>query len=110
MLILAGILCALAFGLTFLAARRSLTAGLIAVLVSGYAYGIVRANVPVTLTYFLFDCSVIALYAAQLFRPAPTSRQRSQLLIWVLILSAWPLFLLALPSEHGHHRGPRRRL
>ncbi len=51
-------LCGSAFVACFIAARRSLVQGLAALLAVGYAYGIVRANVPSPASHFLFDAGV----------------------------------------------------
>ena len=76
--------CAAAFFLVFLAGRRSLTAGLGAVLAVGYAYGIVRANFPNPASHFIFDAAVLALYMTQLFtNQTADNRQRMRAIqIW----------------------------
>ncbi|HYP13715.1 MAG TPA: hypothetical protein VEQ63_07315, partial [Bryobacteraceae bacterium] len=55
---------------TYFAARRSLVAGLSAMLAAGYIYGITRANLLSPATHFLFDAALIGLYSVQLFQPA----------------------------------------
>ena len=90
---------------TFLIATRSLAAGICAVLGVGYAYGLVRANMPGMASYMLFDVAVAGLYAAQVLRPGPViSRNTQQLtLLWVL-LTAWPILLFLLGRWGSDHR------
>jgi hypothetical protein len=80
------------------AGTRSLKHGLAAVIVVGYAYGIVRANVVHTLTHLLFDGAVVALYLSQFFsRVSPESRRKEQdLRVWLILLIGWPTLLFAL--------------
>ena len=59
--------CLLSFTLCYVAARRSLVGGLITTVAIGYLFGITRANLPDTSSYFIFDSGVLGLYAAQLF-------------------------------------------
>ena len=54
-------LCAAFLVLCFHIARRSLVAGLCAVLAVGYVYGILRANLPTQASHLLFDCGVLGL-------------------------------------------------
>lgn len=94
-------LCGSAFVACFIAARRSLVQGLAALLAVGYAYGIVRANVPSPASHFLFDAGVAGLYLALWMRPArPIDRYRTGGLIpWVVCLTAWPAFLFFVPMQ-----------
>lgn len=91
----------LAFLATYVAGRRSLLDGLVAVIGVGYLFGIVRANIPTTTTYFMFDAAVVALYLTQLVRPTrPTDRLRArQLTHWVVLLALWPILLLLVPAQ-----------
>ena len=52
-------LCLLAFTLCYVVARRSLIAGLITTMAIGYLFGIIKANLPETGSYFLFDSAVL---------------------------------------------------
>jgi hypothetical protein len=99
--VVALILCGLAFGLAFLAGRRSLVAGLGAVLLVGYLYGIVRANVTSAFSHFIFDAAIVGLYSTQLLRPlSPEDRERTrQFRAWLALLIFWPLFLLIIPLQ-----------
>jgi hypothetical protein len=94
-------LCIAAFALSYLTGRRSLAGGLAAVFGVGYAYGIVRANLPETYSHFIFDASVLGLYAAQLFhRLGPSEEYKiSQLRPWLELLIAWPLLLFLIPIQ-----------
>jgi hypothetical protein len=88
-------LCAAAFALSFRAARHSLVAGLCAVIGVGYAYGIVRANIPDGFSHLIFDAGVVGLYAAQLWRPQPVwqALRSDELRSWIFVLIAWPVLL-----------------
>ncbi len=94
-------LLAVAFLGTFIASRKSLVAGLAAVCAVGYAYGIVRANVPALPTHFLFDASVIALYLTQfvLIRQKSGTIEAARLSLWVGILLVWPALLVLVPGQ-----------
>ena len=88
-------LCVVSFAACFQAARRSLIAGLCAVLGVGYAYGIVRANLPDGFSHLLFDSAVLGLYAAQLWRRQPVWQgvRSEELRNWIFVLMAWPVLL-----------------
>ena len=93
--------CLLAFTVCYAAARRSLTAGLLTTLTVGYFFGIVKANVPQTASYFIFDSAVLGLYAAQLFRPLSQAlRERVEALqSWTELLIFWPLLVFFMPIQ-----------
>ncbi|HEX2092488.1 MAG TPA: hypothetical protein VHG28_08815 [Longimicrobiaceae bacterium] len=95
------ILCAGAFLACFFAGKRSLVAGLTALLAVGYFYGIARANVTSALSHFIFDAGVLGLYATRLFRPLPLEeRMRIQPIVpWLALLIGWPVVLLLLPLQ-----------
>ena len=80
------------------AGSRSLRQGLAALLLVGYVYGIVRANLADTYAYLLFDGAVLGLYAAQLWRPlAAQDRHRlHNLRLWLILLVGWPVLLFLL--------------
>jgi hypothetical protein len=95
------LLCLLAFGLAYFFGKRSLVAGLVAVLTVGYFYGILRANIPETYSHFIFDASILGLYLTQLL---PVFRKKVQphlepIRAWVTVLIAWPLLLFFLPLQ-----------
>lgn len=95
------ILCSVAFLAGLLVSRRSLVAGIGTVLTVGYAYGIVRANLTQPASHFIFDAAVLGLYCTQLPRSfVPGSRQLlGPLSVWVAVLIAWPVLLLAIPRQ-----------
>src|SRR5712692_5048152 len=92
-------ICVVATLVAFFAGRRSLVAGVLVVLITGYAYGIVRANLLETFSHFIFDAAVVGLYMAQLpnlTKPAK-SAQFCHLKRWVGILTLWPMLLFLVP-------------
>jgi hypothetical protein len=95
------LLCAAAFALTFLAARRSVLTGLIALAGIGYFYGILRANVPQAASHFIFDCAVLAFYLVRLFetQSAAVRTRTSTIMPWLAVLVAWPFLLVFLPLQ-----------
>ena len=94
--------CVASFVITFLLARRSLVWGIISVLVAGYLYGILRANIRHPASHFFADAAVGGLFAAQLFLKLPHEEKRRirPLLNWVLVLAIWPTLLLIIPVQH----------
>ena len=95
------VLCIVAAIVAFLAGRRSLLAGVLVVLATGYAYGIVRANLLQTFSHFIFDAAVIGLYCAQLsylIGPARGPEFR-HLKLWVGVLVLWPMLLYLIPLQ-----------
>lgn len=93
------LLCILAFGVTCWAGRRSLGIGLIALLSFGYFYGIVRANLLSTTTYFMFDAALIGLYVSQKWTGREPTQSGRILRVWLLLLILWPVLLLLLPFQ-----------
>jgi hypothetical protein len=93
--------CLLSFAICFVAARRSLLEGVVAVLVVGYVYGIARANIPHPLSHFLFDSGVLGLYAALWMRGlTPFERSKTRTLQrWLVFLIGWPVILFFLPVQ-----------
>src|SRR5688500_18238410 len=93
--------CLIAFTICYIAARRSLIAGLLTTLAVGYVVGIVKANTADTASYFIFDSAVLGLYAAQLFQPLSlVLRQKLEgLQSWMEFLIFWPLIVLFFPVQ-----------
>ena len=91
-------LCLLAFVAVYLAGRRSLALGIVALLGCGYLYGIVRANL-LSATYFMFDAALVGLYASQKWSRLSNASQAKTLRGWVLMLILWPALLVMLPSQ-----------
>jgi hypothetical protein len=82
-------------------AKRGLGHGLGAILLVGYVYGIVRANVLDSACHFMFDLAVAALYAERFGQWSKTSVERSRLVMpWVTLLAGWPLLLFLVPQQH----------
>ena len=94
-------LCLLALMSCFIAGRRSLVAGLVAVLGIGYIYGITRAKLTELFSHFIFDAGLIGFYLALLGSPSPPAKQvnTQTLKRWVAILIAWPAFLFIFPLQ-----------
>lgn len=98
---LAFVLCGVAMVACFAAGYRSLVQGLCALMTVGYAYGIVRANVPQPVMHFVFDSGVAGLYLA-LFTRGATAAQWSRLKVvqpWLMLLIGWPVVLFFLPVQ-----------
>ncbi|HVA80774.1 MAG TPA: hypothetical protein VNF29_07605 [Candidatus Binataceae bacterium] len=99
---MAGILfCAVAMVACFAAGYRSLVKGLCALMTVGYAYGIIRANLPQPAMHFVFDAGVAGLYIA-LFTRGATSAQWSRIKVvqpWLTLLIGWPVVLFFLPVQ-----------
>ena len=95
------VLCVVALLLTFSAGRYSLGKGLVALLFVGYCYGIVRANVLSTFTYFFFDAAVMGLYLSQFFdsRNKGATPRSAALNFWVILLILWPTIVIFLPFQ-----------
>jgi hypothetical protein len=99
--VIAFFFCVLGFVSVYVAARRSLSAGVGLALTFGYMYGYFRANYPEPAGYFIFDSSLAGLYLAVLTRRrTPLERRKMrQILPWVMIMTAWPLALAVLPLQ-----------
>ena len=95
------ILCAAAFGVAYWYGRRSLVAGVTAVLAVGYVHGIIRANLFEVLAYFIFDFAVIGLYIALYTQRMEPEEQRKirKIKPWLMLLILWPTFLLAFQYQ-----------
>src|SRR6266516_2314854 len=98
---IADVLCIASLVLVFFFTRRSLGAGMVALLTVGYAYGILRANFPTDASHFIFDAGVLGLYAAVFMTPAQReARYRSlSLQPWVALLMGWPLLMFFVPTQ-----------
>ncbi len=95
------ILCIIGGIAAYLAGRRSLGAGILVVVAAGYGYGILRANLASMFSHFIFDVTLIGLYASQ-FLPGgkrQATPNHSSLNIWMCILMGWPLLMLLLPFQ-----------
>jgi hypothetical protein len=94
-------LCVFAFILCYVVTRRSLVAGLISTLAVGYVFGITKANLPETASYFIFDSAVLGLYAAQMLHPLTQAMKLKveALRGWMELLIVWPLLVFFLPAQ-----------
>lgn len=94
-------ICILAFAFTFWAGRYSLGKGVVALLAVGYAYGLLRANLLTTFSYFIFDSGVIGFYLSQfVFSKAQKSAVNSKALnFWVITLILWPMIVVFMPFQ-----------
>jgi hypothetical protein len=94
-------LCIVAFVVCLMAGRRSLVAGLTVLLAIGYAYGIVRANLPDAFSHFIFDAGVLGFYCAHLSRhlTRPEAERLRSVRSWLEFLIAWPLLLFLIPNQ-----------
>jgi hypothetical protein len=93
--------CAVAFLACVYMGRKSLVAGLCTLMVFGYAYGLVRANLPDGFSHLIFDAGTLGLYAAQLTRRQPMwQHMRSEAVRnWLTVLIAWPMLLFVMPWQ-----------
>jgi hypothetical protein len=89
----------LAFLATFTFTIRSLGLGLVVVFIVGYANGVVRANFLSVYTTFMFDASLLGLYAGFMVGwPRETAEVlRGPAGKWVLTLILWPVLLSLVP-------------
>src|SRR5215469_5519505 len=92
-------LCVLAFAVTLWAGKRSLGFGIAALIVFGYFYGIIRANIPATFSHFLFDSSLLGLYLSQKWSAPVNSEALRSLKVWISILFLWPCLLVLMPTQ-----------
>jgi hypothetical protein len=95
------IFCIAAFTASFLLGRRSVVAGLGAVLTIGYLYGILRANYLDTYAHFIFDAGVMGFYLAVFpGRLRAAKGPAGQLKRWVMLLIGWAGLMFLLPLQH----------
>lgn len=92
-------LCLLAFFGVYWAGKHSLALGIVGLLTFGYFYGIVRANLLSTGSYFMFDSALVGLYASQKWSQFSDSPRSSVLRGWLLLLMLWPCLLVLLPFQ-----------
>lgn len=90
------LLFSLAFAATFLAARKSLGAGLSALFAVGYLSGVLRANYLGVFTTLMYDAAVAGIYVSSLHVVLHGDRADS-LRGYVAALIAWPTLLMLVP-------------
>ncbi len=96
-------LCGLAFAAALILSWRSQAAGLGVVLTAGYFFGILRANLADTSSYFIFDAAVLGFFLSYfgsgglkgLTEPSLQALQR-----WVIFLIGLPVLMFLLPLQH----------
>lgn len=93
------VLCILALVGSYLAGRRSITAGLIVVMAWGYFYGILRANFATAASHFMFDCSILGFYSSQTKILFSTVKRTRTLQHWLLALVLWPCIVCFFPFQ-----------
>jgi hypothetical protein len=96
------LLCLIAGLAAFVTGRRSLGAGCLVVIATGYAYGIVRANLLTPFSHFTFDAALMGLYASQfLLKPKDKAEKPANdaLRLWLIVLMIWPVLLVFLPFQ-----------
>jgi hypothetical protein len=93
-----------AFVSSFLCGRRSVGAGMAALLVAGYFYGILRARFLDGFSHFIFDAAVFGLYVGHLSRAGTLKSPRApELFRWAMVLMAWPAFILVVGVLYPQH-------
>lgn len=93
------ILCLAAFACTYWAGKKSLGIGLISLLLFGYFFGILRANLLSTTTYFIFDAALVGLYLSQKWTEPGQRLRASALRTFLLLMLLWPVLLVVLPFQ-----------
>jgi hypothetical protein len=70
-------------------------------LVFGYFYGILRANLLSTFSHFIFDAGMLGLFLSiRWTQTDPSEKKRSaKLLVWTALLIFWPVVLVMLPFQ-----------
>ncbi len=93
-------ICLLALAGTYWAGKRSLGQGLVALLIFGYFYGILRANLLVVYSHFIFDAGLVGLYLSQYKNSNSADRPGSSTLRWwMAILVIWPMLMVLMPFQ-----------
>ena len=96
------VICAIVLVLSYWAGRRGLAQGLVAVMIVGYFYGIVRANILHPASHFIFDASLIGFYLSQHNWFSSSSEESARLgglRVWLAILIGWPFLVALLPFQ-----------
>jgi hypothetical protein len=95
-------ICLICFAVTFMLARRSVVWGLAACVGLGYVFGVLKANLFDTFSFFIWDSSVLGFYASYFSRRArPEELRRTEgLRLWVAALILWPVLLAAVPVQY----------
>jgi len=94
-------LCILALVATYWAGRRSLGQGLVVLLAFGYFYGILRANLLVVYSHFIFDAGLIGLFLSQFVHSSKETDRKDTAALrwWTAILVIWPILMVFMPFQ-----------
>jgi len=93
-------LCLIAFLTTYWAGKkRSLGLGLVVLLFWGYFFGILRANLLSTFTYFVFDAALLGFYLSQQGLLTGSEKRSSAVRMWAWLLMLWPAVLMLMPFQ-----------
>src|SRR5437867_13053973 len=97
----AELLCVTSLIAVFFCARRSIGAGMVALLVVGYAYGLLRANFPNNLSRCIYDAAVLGLSGGVFMTPAQRAARHRTLSLqpWVAVLIGWPALMFFVPTQ-----------
>src|SRR5436309_4580072 len=97
----AELLCVISLIAVFFCARRAIAAGMVALLIVGYAYGVLRANFPTNFSHFIFDAAVLGLYGGVFMTPAQRAARHRTLSLqpWVAVLMGWPALMFFVPKQ-----------
>lgn len=98
---IAFLLCVIAAVGAYMAGRRALWAGVLVVVTCGFFYGILRANLQSTFSYFIFDVALLGLYASQFIQPHTNAMipKNPALNTWTWLLIGWPVLLVFVPFQ-----------
>ena len=93
--------CLLALVGTYWAGKRSLGQGLVVLLIFGYFYGILRANLLVVYSHFIFDAGLVGLYFSQFAGSSSEKEARGYAALrwWTAILVIWPMLMVLMPFQ-----------
>jgi hypothetical protein len=88
----------------FLGGRRSTGAGMAAVLITGYFYGIARARFFDGFSHFIFDAVVAGFYLGHLSRVGTFRPPKGpELYQWGIVLILWPIIIFGLALFYPQH-------
>jgi hypothetical protein len=100
-----GLLLSLAaFVSSLLGARRSVGAGMAALLVAGYFYGLLRARFLDGFSHFIFDAAMFGLYLGHFSRVRSVRPPKApELYQWATVLILWPIIIFGLALFYPQH-------
>jgi hypothetical protein len=94
-------ICVVALVACYLAGKRSLGLGLAVLMLFGYVYGILRANLLTTSSHFIFDSGVLGLYLSQKWLSSdPRDDRRTEAIrLWLILLVGWCVLVAFMPFQ-----------